>query len=146
MNLSMKWLADFTDVSDVAIKDYCDKLTLTGSKVEGYTEMGAEIENVVVARIISLEPHPDSDHLIGHHFLHNLQSDEIMLASTYNIVAFRETDCVVVMRFSALEVNGQRTTVNSLWVCITNAHCLLSLVRKNPVDKVCCPLSVVCCL
>ncbi|MBQ3064129.1 MAG: phenylalanine--tRNA ligase subunit beta [Clostridia bacterium] len=64
MNLSWKWLADFTDVSDVDIKDYCDKLTLTGSKVEGYTEMGAEIENVVVARILSLEPHPDSDHLL----------------------------------------------------------------------------------
>ena len=35
MNLSMKWLADFVDVADVNIKDYCDKLTLTGSKVEG---------------------------------------------------------------------------------------------------------------
>ena len=64
MNLSMKWLADFVDVSDVNIKDYCDKLTLTGSKVEGYEEMGAEIENVVVARIKKIVPHPDSDHLL----------------------------------------------------------------------------------
>ena len=64
MNLSMKWLADFVDVSDVKIKDYCDKLTLTGSKVEGYEEMGAEIENVVVARIKAIVPHPDSDHLL----------------------------------------------------------------------------------
>ena len=64
MNLSMKWLADFVDVSDINIKDYCDKLTLTGSKVEGYEEMGAEIENVVVARIKKIVPHPDSDHLL----------------------------------------------------------------------------------
>ena len=64
MNLSMKWLADFVDVSDVKIKDYCDKMTLTGSKVEGYEEMGAEIENVVVARIKKIVPHPDSDHLL----------------------------------------------------------------------------------
>jgi len=64
MNLSMKWLADFVDVSDVNIKDYCDKMTLTGSKVEGYEEMGAEIENVVVARIKKIVPHPDSDHLL----------------------------------------------------------------------------------
>ncbi|MBQ2756859.1 MAG: phenylalanine--tRNA ligase subunit beta, partial [Clostridia bacterium] len=63
MNLSMKWLSDFVDVSDISIKDYCDKLTLTGSKVEGYEEMGAEIENVVVAKIEKIEPHPDSDHL-----------------------------------------------------------------------------------
>ncbi|MBE6691433.1 MAG: phenylalanine--tRNA ligase subunit beta [Ruminococcaceae bacterium] len=64
MNLSMKWLADFVDVSDVNIKDYCDKLTLTGSKVEGYEVMGTEIENVVVARIKKIVPHPDSDHLL----------------------------------------------------------------------------------
>ena len=64
MNLSMKWLADFVDVSDVKITDYCDRMTLTGSKVEGYEEMGAEIQNVVVARIKKIVPHPDSDHLL----------------------------------------------------------------------------------
>ena len=63
MNLSMKWLHDFVDVSDINIKDYCDKLTLTGSKVEGFEEFGVEIENVVVAKIESITPHPDSDHL-----------------------------------------------------------------------------------
>ena len=63
MNLSMKWLADFVDVADINIKDYCDKLTLTGSKVEGYEVLGAEIENVVVAKIEKIDPHPDSDHL-----------------------------------------------------------------------------------
>ena len=63
MNLSMKWLADFVDVSDIAIKDYCDKMTMTGSKVEGFEVGGSEIENVVVARINSIEKHPDSDHL-----------------------------------------------------------------------------------
>ena len=63
MNLSMKWLADFVDVGDVKITDYCDKMTLTGSKVEGFEELGAQIENVVVARIKKIVPHPDSDHL-----------------------------------------------------------------------------------
>lgn len=63
MNLSMKWLSDFVDVRDIDIKDYCDRMTLTGSKVEGYEKDGAEIENVVVARIKKIEKHPDSDHL-----------------------------------------------------------------------------------
>lgn len=63
MNLSMKWLADFMDVGDIAIKDYCDRMTMTGSKVEGYTVGGSEIEHVVVARIKSIQKHPDSDHL-----------------------------------------------------------------------------------
>ncbi|MBQ7380736.1 MAG: phenylalanine--tRNA ligase subunit beta [Clostridia bacterium] len=64
MNLSMKWLADFTDVSDVNIKDYCDRMTDTGSKVEGYETLGEDIENVVVAKILSIKPHENSDHLL----------------------------------------------------------------------------------
>ena len=63
MNLSMKWLADYVDVSDVDIRDYCEKLTYTGSKVEGYEVLGEDIINVVVARIVKMERHPDSDHL-----------------------------------------------------------------------------------
>ena len=63
MNLSMNWLADYVDVKDVAIRDYCEKLTYTGSKVEGYEVLGEDIINVVVARIVKMERHPDSDHL-----------------------------------------------------------------------------------
>ncbi len=63
MKLSMKWLADFTDVSDVNIKDYCDRMTDTGSKVEGYETLAEDIENVVVGRITSISKHENSDHL-----------------------------------------------------------------------------------
>ena len=59
----MKWLADYVDVKDVDIRDYCEKLTYTGSKVEGYEVLGEDIINVVVARIVKMERHPDSDHL-----------------------------------------------------------------------------------
>ena len=48
MKLSMKWLADYTDVSDVDIKAYCDRMTDTGSKVEGFEPLAEDIENVVV--------------------------------------------------------------------------------------------------
>ena len=63
MNLSKNWLSDFVDVSDVDVKDYCDRMTDTGSKVEGYEILGEDIENVVVARILSIAPHENSDHL-----------------------------------------------------------------------------------
>ena len=63
MNLSMNWLADYVSVGDVAIHDYCERLTYTGSKVEGYEVLGDDIQNVVVARIVKMERHPDSDHL-----------------------------------------------------------------------------------
>ncbi len=63
MNLSRNWLADYVDVSDISNKDYCDRMTDTGSKVEGFEVLGEDIENVVVARIIKITPHENSDHL-----------------------------------------------------------------------------------
>ena len=63
MNLSRNWLADFVDVSDIANKAYCDRMTDTGSKVEGFEVLGEDIENVVVGRITAITPHENSDHL-----------------------------------------------------------------------------------
>jgi len=64
MNLSFNWLSDFVDVDKLpAPKQYCDRMTDTGSKVEGFEILGNDIENVVVGRIISTEKHPDADRL-----------------------------------------------------------------------------------
>ena len=63
MNLSKNWLSDYVDVSDVAVKDYCDRMTDTGSKVECFEELGKDIENVLVAKIVKITPHENSDHL-----------------------------------------------------------------------------------
>ena len=62
MNLSMRWLEEFVHV-DTPIHDYCEALTMSGSKVEGYTVEGDEIQNVVVGRVLSMERHPNSDHM-----------------------------------------------------------------------------------
>ncbi len=64
MQLSMKWLADFTDVSDIAIHDYCDRMTMTGSKVETFEVLAEDITKVVVGKILSVVPHSNSDHLV----------------------------------------------------------------------------------
>ena len=63
MNLSRNWLADFVDVSDIDNKAYSDRMTDTGSKVEGFEVLGEDIENVVVAKIVKITPHENSDHL-----------------------------------------------------------------------------------
>ncbi len=63
MNLSRNWLSDFVDVSEIDNKTYADRLTITGSKVEGFEVLGENIENVVVAKVTAMEKHPDSDHL-----------------------------------------------------------------------------------
>ena len=63
MNLSRNWLKDFVNTDGIDDKAYCDKLTITGSKVECFEQLGADIENVVVAKVTAMEKHPDSDHL-----------------------------------------------------------------------------------
>ena len=62
MNLSRKWLNEFVTV-DANDKDFAEAMTLSGSKVEGTEDLGAEISNIVVGKIVSLERHPDSDHM-----------------------------------------------------------------------------------
>ncbi|MBR5572496.1 MAG: phenylalanine--tRNA ligase subunit beta, partial [Oscillospiraceae bacterium] len=43
--------------------DFAEALTLSGSKVETTADLGAEISNVVVGKLLSMERHPDSDHM-----------------------------------------------------------------------------------
>lgn len=63
MKLSMRWLSDYLKL-DVSIKEFIDRMTMTGSKVEGYAIEGEEIEKVVVGRIQSIVPHPNADKLV----------------------------------------------------------------------------------
>ena len=62
MNLSLKWLSEYVAI-DVNAKEYCDRMTDTGSKVEGYEMLSENVENVMVGKVLSLEKHPDADRL-----------------------------------------------------------------------------------
>ena len=62
MNLSRKWLNEFVTV-DADDKEFAEAMTLSGSKVETTEDLGAEISNVVVGRVQSMERHPNSDHM-----------------------------------------------------------------------------------
>ncbi len=64
MKLSMKWLADYTDVSDVDIKKYCDELTMSGSKVEGYEKLAEDLCGVVCGKILQISRHPNAERLV----------------------------------------------------------------------------------
>ena len=62
MLLSRKWLDEFVHV-DANDKDFAEAMTLSGSKVETTRYLGEEIHNVVVGKVLSMERHPDSDHI-----------------------------------------------------------------------------------
>jgi len=64
MKLNRKWLhEEFVDLSHVSDKEYVEKLTVFGQKVETYERMDAEIKNVVVGKVLSIVRHENSDHM-----------------------------------------------------------------------------------
>ena len=62
MNLSRKWLNEFVTI-EANDKEFAEAMTLSGSKVEVTTDLGAEITNVVVGKVLSLVRHENSDHM-----------------------------------------------------------------------------------
>ena len=64
MQLNRKWInEEFVDLSAISDKEYVEKLTVFGQKVETYTRMGAEIKNVVVGKVLEIVRHENSDHM-----------------------------------------------------------------------------------
>ena len=64
MKLNRKWLnEEFVDLSHVSDKEYVEKLTVFGQKVETYERMDAEIKNVKVGKVVSIVRHDNSDHM-----------------------------------------------------------------------------------
>ena len=64
MKLNRKWLhEEFVDLSSVSDKEFVEKLTVFGQKVETYERMDAEIKNVVVGKVLSIVRHENSDHM-----------------------------------------------------------------------------------
>ncbi len=64
MKLNRKWInEEFVDLSSVSDKEFVEKLTIFGQKVETYEPMDKEIKNVVVGKVVSIVRHENSDHM-----------------------------------------------------------------------------------
>lgn len=63
MKASIEWLREYSDIDVDSIK-LGDILTMTGSKVETIEQLGNDIKNVVVGKILEIEKHPDADKLV----------------------------------------------------------------------------------
>lgn len=64
MNTSLSWIKAYVPELDVTAQEYTDAMTLSGTKVEGYEKMDADLEKIVIGQILSIERHPDADKLI----------------------------------------------------------------------------------
>ena len=64
MNTSLSWIKMFVPDLDVTAQEYTDAMTLSGTKVEGFEKLDADLENIVIGQIEKIERHPDADKLI----------------------------------------------------------------------------------
>ena len=62
MKFSLNWLREFVDLPS-KVQDVSELLTMAGVEIEGIEERGAQIDQVVVAQILSSAPHPNADRL-----------------------------------------------------------------------------------
>ena len=64
MNTSLSWMKMYVPDLDVTAQEYTDAMTLSGTKVEGFTRLDADLEKIVIGQIEKIEKHPDADKLI----------------------------------------------------------------------------------
>lgn len=64
MNTSLSWVKAYVPDLDVTEQEYTDAMTLSGTKVEGYEKLDADLDKIVVGQIKKIERHPDADKLV----------------------------------------------------------------------------------
>ena len=64
MNTSLSWIKAYVPGLDVTAQEYTDAMTLTGTKVETFEKLDADLDKIVIGQILSIERHPDADKLI----------------------------------------------------------------------------------
>lgn len=62
MKISLKALKYYVDIN-VPVEEMCDRMVMAGFEVESIEKQGENLVNVVAAKIVSLAPHENSDHL-----------------------------------------------------------------------------------
>ncbi len=64
MNTSLSWIKAYVPELDVTAQEFTDAMTLSGSKVEGFTRLDEDLEHIIIGQIEKIERHPDADKLI----------------------------------------------------------------------------------
>ncbi|RIL86227.1 phenylalanine--tRNA ligase subunit beta, partial [Staphylococcus equorum] len=62
MLISKEWLESYVDI-DVSIEALAERITRTGIEVDDIVDFTADIKNLVVGYVESIEKHPDADKL-----------------------------------------------------------------------------------
>ena len=104
MRVSLNWLKEMVDIT-LPVVELCDRLDMTGTKVEAVHTLGEALDGVVVGQVLTKEQHPDADKL-------SYCSVDIGKAEPLHIVCgaqnFKAGDKVPVACVGAVLPNGMR--------------------------------------
>lgn len=64
MVASYKWIQSYVPGLDADAETFRNAMTLSGSKVEGYEKLDADLEKIVIGQIKTIDKHPDADKLV----------------------------------------------------------------------------------
>jgi len=64
MNSSLSWIKAYVPDLNVKAQEYMDAMRLSGTIVESYEELDADLDQIVVGQIESIKKHPDADKLV----------------------------------------------------------------------------------
>ncbi len=64
MNTALSWIKAYVPDLECTDQEYMDAMTLSGTKVEGYSRRDHNLDKIVVGQIEKIERHPDADKLI----------------------------------------------------------------------------------
>lgn len=112
MKVPLSWLKDFVDI-DVSLEDFVDRMTMSGSKVETVEQIGGEINNVVVGRIIERRKHPNADRLqvcqvdIGNSIVQIVTAADNIETGDYIPVALHGADLVGGIKIKRGKLRGE---------------------------------------
>ena len=63
MQVSLNWLNELVDLSDIEVEQIAHELTMSGLEVEGIEEVQPSFTNIITVKIEKIDNHPNSDHL-----------------------------------------------------------------------------------
>ena len=63
MDVSLNWLNEFVDLSDIDENQIAHELTVSGLEVEGIKHLKPQFKKIVTAKILKIDQHPNADKL-----------------------------------------------------------------------------------
>ena len=63
MKISLSWLKEYVAIL-MPVEELCDRMVQVGFEIEEIEDLSKRMQNVVVGKILTIEKHPDSDHLL----------------------------------------------------------------------------------